>query len=58
MKLNKTVTKTFSLLLEAYGESTLSVAHVANFLSTTFPFLMIISDNKAKKAVSFEEVLV
>jgi len=58
VKLNKTVTKRFSLLLVAYGEGTLSRAHVTNFLSTSLPFPVIISDNKAKEAMSFEEVLV
>lgn len=58
MKLNKTVTKLFNLLLVAYGEGTLSRAHAANFLSTNLPFPVIISDNKAKKAISFEDVLI
>jgi len=58
VKLNKTVTKPFSLLLVAYGEGTLSRAHAANFLSTSLPFPVIISNNKAKKALSFEYVLV
>jgi hypothetical protein len=56
--MNKTVTKPFSLLLVAYGEGTLSRAHVANFLYTSLHFPVIISDNKAKKTISFEEVLV